>query len=200
MLKISQEQENALLEFKKNNSTLEGFSTQRQTYSNRYKPLKHFSLDEFARLLYEPDSYVVDKKTYGAWVKSIQAGDNFNVRGQVDTVAFDDIVFSYFNDDNESDRRRLNKNDVVLLTPSEIVTEENRRMWIELRRSVGVFKIGDVLFDYENEIFLVTPSSFVSEGKVSVEDAKNWYQNGDVTGFHPIESFISFKKEEPTNG
>lgn len=70
-------------------------------------------------------------------------------------------------------------------TPEEIHTEKERRWWAEIGREVGEFKDGDV--------------GIVRNGGRSGNPnaLKNAYEHGDLVGFYPVESFISFEEVEP---
>lgn len=66
---ISKDQEGALVFYKTMCGTLEEFAKYRDKLIDAYKPLASLSVDEMARLLYEPDSYEVDYAfKVGDWV------------------------------------------------------------------------------------------------------------------------------------
>lgn len=73
-------------------------------------------------------------------------------------------------------------------TPEEIANEKERRLWKSIGREVGEFKAGDA-YKHRNYLLL----SRVGE----VEGTKEIYEAGKITGFFPVESFISFEEVEP---
>lgn len=186
MLEISQEQANALALFKTNKRGMDDFIHGRDNWSESYRSLAVFTVDSFARLLYEPNSFKIEHsdKVNGVWVRSTQAGDDYNVRGYIDTTPFEDVIFNYYDMENEPQRRRLNRSDVALMTPEEIALEENRRLFISLGRKVGEFKTGDVGISSNQDLIR------------NVGSLGRYYTEGHLTGFFPAEEFITFLKED----
>lgn len=71
-------------------------------------------------------------------------------------------------------------------TPEEIKAEKERRVWVKIGRQVGEFRDGDMRISKEN-----VPT------KTKVPDfATGEYFSGELKGFYPAESFVSFEEGE----
>ncbi|BAQ11342.1 hypothetical protein OXB_2871 [Bacillus sp. OxB-1] len=66
-------------------------------------------------------------------------------------------------------------------TPEEIKAEQERRVWAKIGREPGEFREGDI------GILLGRESSYSLW-----KNLKNLYEEGELKGFHPAESFIEF--------
>lgn len=70
-------------------------------------------------------------------------------------------------------------------TPEEIKGEKERQLWKSIGREVGKFKETDTGFDYDG---ILVPG---------ITALTQVYSKGDLQGFYPAESFISFVEVEP---
>lgn len=59
-IKITQAQRDAIEQYKNNGHNLNIFVASRRGFHSQYKPLKEMTVDDMARLLYEPNSYEVE--------------------------------------------------------------------------------------------------------------------------------------------
>jgi hypothetical protein len=75
----------------------------------------------------------------GDWVKIVY--DNKTVYGQIDTLAFDDVIANF----SDGERRRVHYSEVERMTPEEIAAEKERRKWSSIGREVKEFRVGDIV-------------------------------------------------------
>lgn len=75
-------------------------------------------------------------------------------------------------------------------TPAEIKGEKERRLWKSTGRGVGEFK------DFDS-VRLRNGTSFTVGVTLLMPEINNQYDKGNITGFYPAESFISFVEVEP---
>ncbi|MEK3935967.1 hypothetical protein MKY41_11620 [Sporosarcina sp. FSL W7-1349] len=146
--------------------------------------LNALSLDQLAKVLYEPNSYEVEEEyKVGDW-KKVQLANKKWVIGKIDTVTFkekaEEIALNYLDEDRvwrrvwESAKCSFNP------TPEEIKNEKERRAWAKIGRGPGEFRDGDFgISEYGN---LIDGPSIL----------KARYELGQLQGFFPAESFIKF--------
>ena len=180
--KLTVEQEVALKEYKDFNESepLQTYLAAKDTFTCEYKSLVNFTADEFARLLYQPDSYEVEISwNIGDWTKywnvikkqwlygvikhtNIRSVD-LDIDGKVYVVTFD----------------RLKS-----CTPEEIKAKKECKVWKSIGREVGEFTEADIGIDRAGNI---------RDGKVDLE---HYYKNGTLVRLYPAESAISFRGGE----
>lgn len=157
--------------------------------NSAYNELLKIPLEDFARVLYEPDSYEVEEEyKVGDWVALIDGAD-FYVKGNTKIVE----VHSYEQVLEGFDYVRHGENGVWgtplnLLrhaTPEEIKAEQERRVWAGIGREIGTFKAKDFV-----EIELELGFRIHDERQIKLAERK--YSEGKVVGIYPAESFISF--------
>lgn len=172
-VKLTREQAEAFKGFKAGNFKLIDFIESREYWSNAFEPLKDIAVDKFARMLYEPDSYEVDEEyKVGGWVVDVATGkvhEVAEIKGKaIITPTGLKIGFSWLRH----------------ATSEEIKAEQERRVWAKIGREVGEFRVGDI------RVLKGTVSGFVRTN--CVRNARDEYQDGQLKGFYPAESFISF--------
>lgn len=177
-VKLTREQEKALKVYKatpdtetgKYLSDLEFFIEMRHTFTNEAECLKGFTIDEFARLLYQSDSYEVEEEyKVGDWAA--------NPEGEIAeiTEVFDrEVLFK-----GGADWWKFSE--LRQATPEEIKAEKERRVWAKIGREIGEFRDGDAGRS-ENGLHFSSNAA----------QLKSWYEKGLLGGFHPVESFVSF--------
>ncbi|QJI52382.1 hypothetical protein [Psychrobacillus phage Perkons] len=179
-VKITHEQLKALEEFKKYSNSLQYFINNRKDWNNVYAPLKDFAVDEFARLLYEPNSYEVEE-TFKVGDKVVDLNGTYK---GVHTVIC--IVGQRFVRVLDISNLEFAIKNLRHATKDEIKAEKERQLWNSIGREVGEFKDGDI------HILKNGYSVQIS----NVDHAREKYTNGYLKGFYPIESFVSFEGGE----
>lgn len=174
-VKLTREQAEALELYKANTGKdlgwVQYFVEYRHCFNYEYLPLKGFTFDEFARVLYLPDSYEVEEEyKVGDWVVNTANSRIAKVEKDApDRVWVDDEKARYFM-----------KSALRHATPEEIKAEKERRVWKKIGREVGEFRDGDIAFTNKGSIWQ------------SAQFNKESYKHGELKGFYPAESFISF--------
>ena len=79
-------------------------------------------------------------------------------------------------------KQSFNKNRIRHATPEEIKSEKESRLWAKIGREVGEFKEQDTGFDYDG---ILVPG---------ITALTQVYSKGELQGFFPAESFISFEE------
>lgn len=133
---------------------------------------------------------VEEEYKVGDWKKVQLANGNW-VIGKIDTIAFEDIIMNYLDEDGIWQRVRELAERSFNPTPEEIKAEKERRVWARIGREVNEWKEGDA---YDHRNYLV--KFYVDGSDLSKKKAKEAYDNGKVKGFYPAEYFISFGGEE----
>lgn len=150
-----------------------------------YRCLKGISLDDLARVLYEPNSYeVIPAIKVGDWVVKAD-GEKF-LNGAT-AVKIEDVKepYAYW---GGAERKNLRIVNFRPATPEEIKSEKERQLWAKLGREVGEFRVGDVRVDEDGYTFSVSSES-------EVVRINGRYNKGLVRGFYPVEGFISFEED-----
>jgi hypothetical protein len=131
---------------------------------------------------------VEEEYKVGDWKKVVLPNGKWAI-GQIDTLAFDDILFNYLDENTEWQRVRQPGKASVNPTPEEIKAEQERRVWEKIGRKPEEFRKGDA-YEYNNgQIFTVDVYG-------RIETVRAAYRTGQLKGFYPAESFISFKEGE----
>ncbi|MET3657875.1 hypothetical protein [Sporosarcina psychrophila] len=118
----------------------------------------------------------------GDWIVRLNGTTFLNDKAVVRVDKVSDIHLFYDHDIG------IDKIRIRHATPEEIKVEQERRVWAKIGREVGEFRKGDV------RITKGTVSGFVRTN--CEKNAKDEYENGELKGFYPAESFISFEEVE----
>lgn len=169
---LTVEQEKSLNGFKMRNMGIEEFLGIKGMWAKELSPLKTVTVEEMARILYEPNSYVVDQPKFKKDDRVVfKNGHKFEHGGKVATIVRKEDGYWW-------------------LDTGKMVTEESIRLetteeafWAQLGREVGEFKIGDATLT-------VNDTAYFLENDEDVLDEKDEYNNGRLKGFYPAESFI----------
>lgn len=175
---ITREQADALRDFEAKGFNLEIFIDAREYWTSQLSPLKSFTIDEFAKLLYKPSGYEI-KPEYkvGDWV--ITSG---HVAKIID-IQYENHRVQYDSINNWQPIKGISR----YATPGEIKAEQERQLWKNLDREPNQFKIGDVGLHVDGSVARV-------ESHIGVRGIKLMYKDNELLGFYPAESFISFEE------
>lgn len=178
---LTQEQAAAIEKYKADGHNLAVFvSHGKRGFHGELQSLRELTVDEMGRLLYEPNSYEVEKRfEVEDWVVN-----NVGTVGRIDRI-FNGVAFgTWFN--AESTRMAIPVESINRhATQEEIKAVKEKQFWKNLGREVGEFRKGDV-YKYRNGLI------FGVENRT--ETAKAAYMAGQLKGLYPIESFISFEE------
>lgn len=172
---ISEEQNKAIEIYKKQGSSLQQFTKFSHIWNGPFSPLKSFTVDELARILYEPNSYEVNQLEYivGEWVTYPNVDQGNNV------VKISAIQYAHGRVQFETVSGWRAIRDIKRGATIEEV------FWAELGREVGQLKARD-------NIRLLNGKSHTVGVSICEMDADREFKDGRITGFYPAESFIKF--------
>lgn len=177
-IKLTVEQAGALKMWKEGSINLNTFIKVKTAKASmfHYEPLRDFSFDEFARLLYEPDSSEVEETCkVGDWV--FVEGDNWKKLREILNIKRGFATIETYEGLKNTD---IPTSALRHATLEEIKAEQERRVWAKIGREVGQFMCGDT-------------ARHVNDGSVSgLGFLNDCYKNGTLKGFYPAESFIPF--------
>jgi len=193
-IQITEEQAEALESFKNfvyGGGYIEHFVTVRDNWVDKYKPLKDFTVDEFARLMYEPNGFEVIED------------EPKHVYKVGDYVFFpEDTVYKLikelepykgiqrFKDETIENGKKaqgsLTVNNVRPATQEEINSYKEAEYWASFGREVAEFKAGDGFIDSNGRSFQI--GEFIS-----IEKAKDWYEDKDFLGLFPSEHYKKYE-------
>lgn len=189
-ISITQEQADALELYKANAGKGVGwvayFAVAKDEFNSNYASLKFFTLDTFARLMYEPDCFVI-RPNYKLrdYVTITEEGEHQGKVGVINSIGTK-IVDITLRGDKPCERiiswhpyRSLRPS-----TESEIAIEKEHEAWEEIGRKVGEIKEGDVGIDIHGFTFRDTNRLLAA------------HENKELKGIYPIEKFKEFLKEE----
>ncbi|MEK5070538.1 DUF1642 domain-containing protein [Sporosarcina sp. FSL K6-1508] len=171
--------------------------------ATQFVPIK-FNFEVIARWMVEGDGKNDDKllnalvngyevepeHKVGDWAKVVFTSGGQAI-GIVDTLAFDDIIFDYLDQNTEVKRCRIHRDCATTPTPEEIKTERERRLWAKIDRKPYEVKDDDVM--------IIREGRHDNSLQVKDFDKRELHQmmrSGDIIGFYPVESFISFEEVE----
>lgn len=110
----------------------------------------------------------------GDWIVRLNGTTFLNEKAVVRVDKVSDIHLFYEHDIG------IDKIRIRHATPEEIKAEKERRVWAGIGREVSEFGNEDLGFDFEGHTI---------SGVSALKDA---YKHGDLQGFYPIETFVSF--------
>jgi len=166
-IELSKEQADAINRYLENNNQdiadlLDTHADKSESWGTVYKSLNGLSQSDMARALFV--GYEVDEKfEIGDWVIRKDGGRPFIVT---------------------SSRGAEDLNDIRHATPEEIKAEQESRIWSKFGREPGEFRDGD---GYQRGAFL-----FRTSAGEDFSALKELYEDGEISGFYPAESFIEF--------
>lgn len=185
-VKITPEQLDAILRYKKSGLDLKNYLDHKCFWIDSFSSLKDLKIDDFARLLYEPNSYVVEPQyIVGELVKvSIRTTEkNADMFGDITKVTDDWI---WVNWEEEGSPSGVPRSCVKEVTLEEAKEYRERQSWKSIGREVGEFKEGDSI----RTKHMIKP--YIVKSNQDISEAKNDYQNNHIRGFYPAESYIKF--------
>jgi hypothetical protein len=145
----------------------------------RNEALNDLSISQLARILYEPNSYEVEKPKFevGDWV----VFEKSNTIKRVETIIGQGISGC------------LNGGCVMAHRDNFRHATKEEIFWAELGREVGEFVEGDVLLTkFDGTIEVVDDAKIVSKNTCYLNDTLIWSQEGSIKGFYPANAFIKF--------
>lgn len=176
---ITVEQDKAIGDFKKLNQNLYDFAHYKQSYGSKLSPLKYLTIDQMARILYEPNSYEVEKPKFevGDIVIGIETGRAYRI-----TSVGRNILYT--------ERMIGSKKSSVAIDLVRHATKEEI-FWAELGRDYRETKIGDCI-SLNGEYLKVQENMGCERYKNHISHlfAKGILINGHSDGFYPATSFI----------
>lgn len=181
---ITQEEKKALEVYNENSFNLEQYIRDKKSWTQEFAPLTKFSVDQMARLLYEPNSYEIEqpKVKVGEWVshkKSAFKGFRKVALIKNGLVAVEGIA------------------GVLFILSNIIKTTEEEIFWAELGREKNEIKAHDVVVtDLGNAYMVVENIVEVRSTTCHIEDVFSWGKRNIIKGFYPAESFKEFPKNE----
>lgn len=153
--------------------------------------LKSLTVPEMARVLYEPNSYEVEfieNLAIGEIVKYIDIETEGNIYGVVTRIEKNeaseerDQIFACW--DGKDFEGYMRRDRVFKCTDEEIRMVKERQLWKSIGRECGEVKNGDIG---------IGRSGFRYG---DIDEIKDLYKRGNLFGFYPAESFISFEEGE----
>lgn len=148
-------------------------------YVGRAKALKGMSAIKLTKALRV--GYEIERKyKTGEWVRYWK-NDCVTAIGKITYIDYEKGLVQF---DNTTFTKGIH--DVTgYATPEEIAKEKERRKWAEIGREVEEFKDSDIGI-FRNGAALM-----------DINAIKAAHEYGDLVGFYPAESFISFEEVEP---
>jgi hypothetical protein len=159
-----------------------GYILQGQQIPNeRFRPLSELPLEDLMKALVIPYSYEVESQYKdGDIIYYYKDHNNFKgfytVKKQIG-----DVVEVY-----ETEDASFGTKNIRHATEDECRKFEEEKVWKSIGREVGEFRVGDVTIDQNGSPIRV----------LHVEMAEIFYRQTKRIGFYPVESFISFEKED----
>lgn len=187
-LQVTSEQFHALGKYIENNgSSLTRFVEGRQSWRNRYAPIKDLTIDEMATALYVgyEIAVVVPEFKVGDWVTQMNAGAVLSM-GR-DVIVSQVVSIGGYIELNDvpgvftADYLRL-------ATPNEI-------FWAELGRGTNELRYGDAILIGKNVIYRITEEAKGFD-EVTMEDAGHRLGSGSITKIFPVESMLEMPLKE----
>lgn len=148
-----------------------------------FKTLNSLSMADLARALligYEVEPEYKD----GDWIVFVNAV-NESLVCIIENVGNSSVDTDYVGSNGY--KQSFGKKRIRLATPEEIKAEKERRVWESIGRGVKEFRVGDII-ELKNQL------GFRIYHEKQIEVAVRQYEIGDVTGFCPIESLVSFEE------
>lgn len=183
-VKITQEQADAIKGYTENWSE----SSLVIRYNNRtifagYESLYKLNVDTLIRALYIGYEIKPERLRAGDWATE-HAGEGYRI-GKVKGLTGERYTVQFLGFETTDYYFELvHCSKLQKSTPEEITEEKERRKWANIGRVDGEFRDGDIALD--------------KFGKVlhTIEEMEVAYQMGDLSGFHPAGSYISFEDGE----
>lgn len=174
---LTPKQHAALELYQSNGHTLEQFVVHgKKGFHGDYEPLKGLRIDVMARLLYQPDSYVVEE-SYAVGDRVKYPRDYGYVYGIYERRN-ENVIYAYW---GGSDRTTYVSAKIVeRMTPEDIKDEQEGKVWKSIGRTVGEIKPGDIGTDTLGRRY------------TNVHELQTLHKNGDLFRLYPAESFIEF--------
>lgn len=160
-------------------------------FIHEYKPFNDMTLEQIVKSVYE--GYEVLNPIFaGSYVRSKESGNIYRVKALVEggkKAELEGIVCKA----GAIFANRMSLERLELLTEEEVQEAKEKHFWKKLGREVGEFRKGDRLK------FKAPTSTFFTIGEYfdrtnDIEIAKSNYSQGNVQGFFPAESFVSFEE------
>jgi len=152
--------------------------------------LNDLSIGDFARILYEPNSYEVEQDKFEIW----------------EWVKIKKLFIPFIKNEMSEDAYKLERifkiTGIVpggkILCPDRYVhnpenlchATKEEVFWAELGREVGEFREGDVIHTVHNSFFTVSDLNEEVDDFIGKKGVKRKFINGNIIGFYPSESFI----------
>ena len=183
-LQVTAEQKTALdLYTDSHGTTLFNFENYRTTWTNVYKPIKDLSLDDMAKALYVGYEVPAPKFEVGDWVTPINP-DNLLSTYTGARVAKIEKSGNYLELENVGGI--FTRDYVRHATPNEV-------FWAKMGRKENEVRVGDIIVDDDGSLYRVVASgAFIDE--ISVEDAVELSEAGEIYTIYPAESAVEFPK------
>ena len=164
--------------------SLREYENHRHGWQDSYVPLKTLSFDEMATALYVGYEVPVPKIKVGDWVTPVRAdkwlSNNPDIRYaevtklHTSTLYLKDCAGTFTYDY------------VRLATPNEV-------FWAKMGRKENEVRIGDIVVDDDGSLYRVVASgAFIDE--ISIEDAVELSEAGEIYTIYPAESAVEFPK------
>jgi hypothetical protein len=184
-LQVTAEQKTALdLYIDSHGTKLWKFENDRDTWTNVYKSIKNLSFDEMATALYVGYEVPAPKIKVGDWVVPAKAEWLSSSRGikcaEVETADRNTMRLKGCDGPYTYDFVRL-------ATPNEV-------FWAKMGRKENEVRVGDIIVDDDGSLYRVVDSgAFIDE--ISIEDAVELSEAGEIYTIYPAESAVEFPKE-----
>lgn len=177
IIQLTPKQHAALELYQSNGHTLEQFVVHgKNGFHGDYEPLKAFRIDVMARLLYQPDSYVVEE-SYAVGDRVKYPSDSGYVYGIYERRN-ENVIYAYW---GGSDRTTYVSAKIVeRMTPEDIKDEQEHKVWKSIGRKVGEIKPGDIGFDPLGRHYQC------------MHEIQALHKDGDLFRLYPAGSFIEF--------
>lgn len=178
---------------KENREAVLGYVARGVPIPNRsYRVLSVLPFDDLARVLYEPDSYEVKPAfEVGQYVSKTDGNlfSNGSIAAKVKEIHSYRLIL-----DGPTGHYTLDF--IRPSTPEETKAEKERQLWAKIGREVGDFLINDKIV-YKNETIRIVSTGHEGLGFSEVRPslAKSSYLGGQIKGFYPVESFVSFEED-----
>ena len=184
-LQVTAEQKTALdLYTEVHGTALSNFEKYRTTWTNEYKTIKELSFDDMAKALYVGYEVSKPKIKVGDWVTTINPDEwlsrSHGIRfAEVETTSRITMNLKGLDGPYTYDFVRL-------ATPNEV-------FWAKMGRKENEVRVGDIIVDDDGSLYRVVASgAFIDE--ISIEDAVELSEAGEIYTIYPAESAVEFPK------
>lgn len=154
--------------------------------------LANMSTDDFAKALYVGYEIEKPKVKVGEWATNTVCNQTFLVYAVTDKQVIRQEDAHHWDSGLLTQIRWYPQESMRQATEEEI-------LWTKLGREVKEFHEGDVLLYTSRQdacVYVKNGESSVTDDWISIEEAKQWYEDGDFRGFYPAESYIKFNNKE----